>query len=152
MKKIILLWSILLLFTVCGVAKEQDAKTFLCGNWYRKQNMSDASIHTYNWGKGKCVINFTLEINLYGDKSELFIPLIGGPFPITEVKDIDNNTISFTFFFDRGGFYVTYLIHKLDNGAIWFDFQKGESSDLIPNFYNNGEKFLWYKIAGPEMN
>ncbi len=153
MKKIILFCSILFMlavFACTGDENNQSPKDFLCGNWYKSPEVANATINTYGWGKGKTISNFTLEIDLEADKPILNLPMLGGPFPITEVKNIDKKTISFVFFFDRGNFYVTYHVHKLDKGAIWFEFVEGESKGLIPSFHPNGEKFLWYKIAGPE--
>ncbi len=154
MKKLFMVVFVAFVFVMLGcVGKNanQNPKDFLCGNWYTHPEAPYATIATYNWGDGKTVSNFTLEIDLQGDNPKVNLPMLGGPFPITEVKNVDKDKISFTFFFDRGGFYVTYLIHKLDKGAIWFEFKEGESETLIPSFSLAGEKFLWYKIAGPEM-
>ncbi len=153
-KKIILFCNIVFivaLFSCAGEDNIQGPKDFLCGNWYRNPEVPNAPTATFNWGKGKFISNFTLVIDLYGDNPTVILPMLGGPFPITEVTNIDKDTISFIFFFDRGNFYVTYHVHKLDKGAIWFEFIEGESEGLIPSFYDNGEKFLWYKIDGPEM-
>ncbi len=154
MKKTILFCNILFIFAVfaCNANdSNQSPKDFLCGNWYTSPEVKNATIGTYSWGEGKTISNFTLEIDLHADKPILTLPMLGGPFPITEVKKIDKKTISFVFFFDRGNFYVTYHVHKLDKGAIWFEFIKGDADGLIPSFHTNGKKFLWYKIAGPEM-
>ncbi len=156
MKKILLIMMcsciIILSNFSCSVENDNsDPKEFLCGNWYKNSEAPYATEQRYSWGNGKTVSNFTLEIDLYGDNPTVNLPMIGGPFPITEVKNIDKNTIYFVFFFDRGNFNVSYHVHKLDNGAIWFEFIKGEAEDLIPNFYDNGRKFLWYKIDGPKL-
>lgn len=130
-----------------GCSESNSKEEFLTGNWYRNANPEKTVINEYSWGKGITVINFALEIDLYGDEHSIRLPMVGGPFKVTEVKTVNENQLSLTFFFDRGGFEVTYLVHKVESGVIWFELITDRDLTLIPT----GSDFLWYKISGPDM-
>lgn len=147
MKKYIMLCFILMsvIATSCGEGNDIEQK--ITGTWYRNQNPQKTVMKQYSWGEAKTVINFTLVIDLYGSKKTIFLPMLGGPFDVKEIKKIDKDLYSLTFYFDRGNFDVTYQIHEIEDNTLWIEPISENGSDFIPT----GADFLWYKIDGPSM-
>ncbi len=147
MKKIFLILFYLAFFIFSVCSETHDKVDFLSGNWYKNSNPEKTVLREFSWGKGVTVINFAVEIDLTGNDKSIHLPMIGGPFKVTEVKAVNDNLLSLTFFFDRGGFDVTYHVHKVDDGIIWFELITEKNLTFIPT----GADFLWYKIDGPDM-
>ncbi len=77
MKKLFMIISVVFVMLGCvGKNANQTPKDFLCGNWYTHPEAPYAAIATYNWGDGKTVTNFTLEIDLQGDKSKELLRIL----------------------------------------------------------------------------
>ena len=131
--------------TLC-FSETSSIERFLTGNWYRNEKPQNTVTQEYGWGKGETVINFTIEIDLMSNEGQILLPMIGGPFLVKDAQMINDSLCRLTFFFDRGGFDVTYLIHKQEK-AIWFELD----TDLDLSFIPTGPDFTWYKIAGPSI-
>ncbi len=148
MRKITLLLFCFSLAVLVSCSERNTVEEILTGNWYKNKNPENTISEQYSWGEGKTVINFTLEIDLYGDNRTIFLPLIGGPFKVTEITNVDKDQYNLTFYFDRGDFEVTYSIHYNDeDSSIWLELVTDRDLTFIPT----GPDFLWYKIAGPFM-
>ncbi len=145
MKKIVLFFCAVLLCACLGCAETVDPKDFLYGVWYEEFYVKKYNIKPFKWDSSKHFSEMGLDIFFKQDKLITYLPGIGGPFPVTEVKQIDKDTILFTFFFDRGGFYQSYLIHKLDNKSMWVELLKGPEKQLI----HQGKDTIWCKVSKP---
>ncbi len=147
MKKI--LFCVMLSFVLSLSYANDFVIAYFTGVWYRSPNPVQTTEAEYSWGRGKTVVNFTLDIDLLSESESINIPMLGGPFEITEFKTVKEKELyELTFYFNRGGFYESYYVHvNFDEGYIWFEGFESNTEELIPE--KNGENpLLWYKIDG----
>jgi len=140
-------FALILLITFNLNSQDINIEKILVGNWYRSPNPENTVIKEYSWGEGKTVINFTIEVDLSKDKKTIRLPMIGGPFDIVSIIPISEDKIELTFFFNRGDFNVTYLIHIISEDESWFELLTDKDLTFIPTGIEN----MWYKIAGPNI-
>ncbi|WP_028975116.1 hypothetical protein [Spirochaeta cellobiosiphila] len=149
-KKLVLL--IALISTIISVGCTQDEGNDhledLSGVWYRDPHPEKTVKTEMSWGSAKYIPNFSLRIDGCANKPILFLPVMGGPFPIKSVKVKRKDTFEFVFYFDRGNFDVSLLIHMLDNNSFWVE-------QLTPQgqnpFLPTGKDRIYYRIDGPNM-
>lgn len=137
----------IVLITFNLYSQEMNIEKILNGNWYRSPNPENTVTKEYSWGEGKTVINYTIEVDLSKDKKTIRLPMIGGPFDIVSIIPLSEDQIELTFFFKRGGFNVTYLIHIISEDQSWFELITDKNLTFIPTGIEN----MWYKIAGPNI-
>jgi len=141
------LFSLLIVtFTTISCAQHVSMEKYLTGVWYRDKEPGSTETEQFSWGKGKYIPNFSIVMEIDSQPPSILLPIIGGPFEVKNSKSISQNLYRITFFFDRGNFDVSYLVHVSGKDTIWFELDSDEEVDFIPT----GEQNIWYKISGPK--
>lgn len=146
-KRNAILFSLVLICFFASCESDTQEINFI-GNWATKPNPQNTVLKQYGWGEGETIINFALEIDKKENVKSIRIPIIGGPFEITDISKKKLDLYTLTFYFDRGNFDVTYLIHVNKDKSIWFELETDRELTLLPTGVDN----LWYKISGPLSN
>ena len=148
-----ILFIITLIFILIFSASCQDKKetkkekiyNYLCGVWHVLPNPGKTVERDFSWGKGKVVINNSMEIDLGAEPPTIFIGGIGGPFTILSTDISEEDIIKLKFDFDRGQMEIEYIIHLNGDGSIWFEPIEGIT------FIGTGEERKYYRISSPEL-
>jgi len=149
-KNLLLLPTLLIGLCLASCATGSEAKAALCGVWDPNPHPPDTIVQTFSWGEGPYVPNGSLVIDTYGNNNSIFLPALGGPFPIRQVLSQPDGTIQLRFFFDRGNFEATVNIHFDGSGrAIWFETVDRAGFAMDPIL--TGKTNLWYRISGPRQ-
>ncbi len=133
------------------------AKT-LSGLWYEQgSEFSPNTEAEFSWGRSPVAANSTLAIDALGRRPNLSVPVMGGPFQIRAVEEVQENEFRLRFSFGRGGFDVEYLVRhdpKLDR--IWFSAPKfyqpiGSQTEVQTeaSFLHVGPDRGYRRVGGP---
>jgi hypothetical protein len=119
----------------------------LDGTWIdsmKQLTRSDFVEREYTWGKGKRIVNGSLEFDL--NKSFVLIPGDGG-FTVNDIVKADPATIHlrlYRFSDEDRQWPVIMKFHFESNNKFWIDCPQYE------NWISVGKNKPWYRLSGPE--
>ena len=140
MKKIIF---IVLIFTSCFQLSSFDVS----GVWHFRETIhpDDKTDMIFSWGQSFMVRNSSIAIDYCSDNPRFYIGGFGD-FPIKEINTSENGTIIMVFYFSRGGFDISCIIHPINDKQMWIEDIEGIS------MFPTGEERVYYKFDGPDFN
>ncbi|MCL2720816.1 MAG: hypothetical protein FWD47_05705 [Treponema sp.] len=103
---------------------------------------------SFSWGEAIIIVNTTFEIDITADVPFICDPDLGS-FPITNITQIDLNSIRISAFraspYNKNyGFSLELILHFIDRNTFWI-----ETNNFHGFQYEKGA--LWHRLSGPDQ-
>ena len=150
---------LLVLVVLASTARCQEQRTpaaqVVSGTWWpAKKVFPDQLTHEeqFSWGRQRVPSGALLIDALAGARSWLVLPVMGGPFKITKLEQVGDNSYRLRIYFDRGNADVEFLVrYEPVEDAVRFNQQRAFMPDGrevdVQGFMDTNVP--WYRVGGP---